>query len=176
MGEKLRGERDYRIVAVEPKSCPSFTRGTFAYDFCDTGMVCPLAKMYTVGSSFIPNPDHAGGLRFHGMSTVLSQLYHDGFMEARAVSQTEVFEAAEMFARVEGILPAPESSHAIRVAIDEAMKCKETGEEKTILFGLTGTGYFDMLAYQKFHDGLMTDYAPTQEELEASFAKLPKVE
>ena len=176
MGEKLRGERDYQIIAVEPKSCPSFTRGTFAYDFCDTGMVCPLAKMYTLGSSFMPNPDHAGGLRFHGMSTTLSQLYHDGYMEARAVAQTDVFEAAEYFARVEGILPAPESSHAIRVAIDEALKCKETGEEKNIVFGLTGTGYFDLVAYEKFHNGEMKNYIPSDEEIAASVAKLPKVE
>lgn len=175
MGEKLRGERDYRFIAVEPASCPSFTRGRFAYDFCDTGMVCPLAKMYTLGSGFIPSANHAGGLRYHGMSSTLSQLYHDGYMEAVSVEQTRVFEAAEQFARVEGILPAPESSHAIRVAIDEAMKCKETGEEKTILFGLTGTGYFDMVAYEKFHNGEMTDYIPSDEELEKSFAKLPKV-
>ncbi len=175
MGEKLRGEKDYRIIAVEPASCPSFTCGTFAYDFCDTGMVCPLAKMYTLGSGFIPSANHAGGLRYHGMSPVLSQLYHDGYMEAVSVEQTRVFEAAEEFARVEGILPAPESSHAIRAAIDEAMKCKETGEEKTIVFGLTGTGYFDMVAYEKFHNGEMTDYVPSDEELQASFAKLPKV-
>ena len=176
MGEKLRGERDYRIIAVEPASCPSFTRGKFAYDFCDTGMVCPLAKMYTLGSDFIPSANHAGGLRYHGMSSVLSQLYHDGLMEAVSVEQTEVFKAAELFARCEGTLPAPESSHAIRAAIDEALKCKETGEEKTIVFGLTGTGYFDMVAYGKFNDGQMTDYIPTDEELAASFAKLPKVE
>ena len=175
MGEKLRGEADYRIIAVEPASCPSFTRGTFAYDFCDTGMICPLAKMYTLGSSFIPSANHAGGLRFHGMSTVLSQLYHDGLMEATSVEQTSVFEAAEQFARTEGILPAPESSHAIRVAIDEALKCKETGEEKTIVFGLTGTGYFDLVAYQMFNDGEMTDYIPTDEDIAASVAKLPKV-
>ena len=175
MGEKLRGEKDYRIIAVEPSSCPSFTRGKFAYDFCDTGMVCPLAKMYTLGSGFIPAPNHAGGLRYHGMSTTLSQLYHDGLMEAVSVPQTAVFEAAEQFARVEGILPAPESSHAIRVAIDEAMKCKETGEEKTIVFGLTGTGYFDMVAYEKFHDGKMKDYISTDAELQASFDKLPKM-
>ena len=175
MGEKLRGEADYRIIAIEPASCPSFTRGKFAYDFCDTGKVCPLAKMYTLGSNFIPSANHAGGLRYHGMSPVLSELYHEGLMEARAVEQTKVFEAAEQFARVEGILPAPESSHAIRVAIDEAMKCKETGEEKTIVFGLTGTGYFDMVAYEKFHNGQMTDYIPTDAELEASFAQLPKV-
>ncbi len=175
MGQKLRGEQDYRFIAVEPASCPSFTRGKFAYDFCDTGMVCPLAKMYTLGSNFIPSANHAGGLRYHGMSSVLSQLYHDGLMEAVAVEQTRVFEAAEEFARVEGILPAPESSHAIRVAIDEALRCKETGEEKTILFGLTGTGYFDMVAYEKFHDGLMTDTIPTDAELEASFARLPRV-
>ncbi len=176
MGEKLRGENDYQIIAVEPASCPSFTRGTYAYDFCDTGMICPLAKMYTLGSSFIPSANHAGGLRFHGMSSTLSQLYHDGLMEARAVEQTSVFEAAEQFARVEGILPAPESSHAIRVAIDEALKCKETGEEKTILFGLSGTGYFDMVAYEKFNDGEMSDYIPTDEDIAASVAKLPKVE
>ena len=176
MGEKLRGEKDYRIIAVEPASCPSFTRGRFAYDFCDTGMVCPLAKMYTLGSNFIPSPNHAGGLRFHGMSPILSQLYHDGLMEAVSVEQTAVFEAAEQFARVAGILPAPESSHAIRVAIDEALKCKETGEEKTIVFGLTGTGYFDLVAYQKYNDGQMSDYIPTDAELEASFATLPKVD
>ncbi len=176
MGEKIRGEADYRFIAVEPSSCPSFTRGRFAYDYCDTGMVCPLAKMYTLGSGFIPAPNHAGGLRYHGMSPTLSQLYHDGLMEAVSVPQTSVFEAAEYFARVEGILPAPESSHAIRVAIDEAVKCKETGEAKTILFGLTGTGYFDMLAYEKFHDGKMSDYIPSDEELEASFSGLPKVD
>ena len=175
MGEKLRGEADYKFIAVEPASCPSFTRGTFAYDFCDTGMICPLAKMYTIGSSYIPAPNHAGGLRFHGMSPVLSQLYHDGYMEARSVKQTDVFEAAEYFARCEGILPAPESSHAIKAAIDEALACKETGEEKTILFGLTGTGYFDMVAYEKFHNGEMTNYIPTDEELAESIAKLPKV-
>ena len=176
MGEKLRGEADYRIIAVEPASCPSFTRGRFAYDFCDTGMVCPLAKMYTLGSGFIPSANHAGGLRYHGMSSTLSQLYHDGFMEATSVEQTSVFQAAEQFARVEGILPAPESSHAIRVAIDEALKCKETGEEKTILFGLTGTGYFDMVAYEKYNDGVMTDYIPTDEDLAKGFAGLPKVD
>ena len=176
MGEKLRGEADYRIIAVEPASCPSFTRGQFKYDFCDTGMICPLAKMYTLGSGFIPSANHAGGLRFHGMSATLSQLYHDGYMEARAVEQTEVFAAAELFARIEGILPAPESSHAIKAAIDEALKCKETGEAKTIVFGLTGTGYFDMLAYEKYHNGEMTDYFPTDEDLAKSFATLPHVE
>ena len=175
MGEKLRGERDYRIIAVEPASCPSLTRGKFAYDFCDTGKVCPLAKMYTLGSSFIPSPNHAGGLRYHGMSGILSQLYHDGFMEAVSVEQTKVFEAAEYFARVEGILPAPESSHAIRAAIDEALRCKETGKEETIVFGLTGTGYFDMVAYEKFHNGEMSDYIPTDADLERSFAQLPVV-
>ena len=176
MGEKLRGEADYRIIAVEPASCPSLTRGVFAYDFCDTGMVCPLAKMYTLGADYTPAPNHAGGLRYHGMSPVLSQLYHDGYMEATSVPQTKVFEAAEFFARSEGILPAPESSHAICIAIDEALKCKETGEEKTIVFGLTGTGYFDMVAYEKFNDGVMDDYIPTDEELRKSFAKLPKVD
>lgn len=175
MGEKLRGEKDYRIIAVEPASCPSFTRGKFAYDFCDTGMVCPLAKMYTLGSGFIPSANHAGGLRYHGMSSTLSQLYHDGLMEAVSVEQTSVFEAAVQFARAEGILPAPESSHAIRVAIDEALKCKETGEEKTIVFGLTGTGYFDMVAYEKFNNGEMSDYIPTDEDLKPGFEGLPKV-
>ena len=175
MGEKLRGEADYRFIAVEPASCPSFTRGKYAYDFCDTGMVCPLAKMYTLGSGFIPSANHAGGLRYHGMSSVLSELYDQGLMEARSVEQTEVFKAAEEFARVEGILPAPESSHAIKVAIDEAIKCRETGEEKTILFGLTGTGYFDLKAYENYNNGTMTDYIPTDEELAASFAKLPSV-
>ena len=175
MSEKLRGERDYRFIAVEPASCPSLTRGRFAYDFCDTGKVCPLAKMYTLGSGFIPSPNHAGGLRYHGMSSIVSQLYHDGYMEARAVEQTKVFEAAEQFARIEGILPAPESSHAIRVAIDEAVKCRETGEEKTIVFGLTGTGYFDMVAYEKFHNGEMSDFIPTDAQLAESFATLPQV-
>jgi len=176
MGEKLKGEKDYRIIAVEPASCPSLTRGRFAYDFCDTGMVCPLAKMYTMGSGFIPAPNHAGGLRYHGMSPTLSQLYADGLIEAVSVRQTDVFEAAEQFARVEGILPAPESSHAIMVAIDEAMKCKETGEAKTIVFGLTGTGYFDMVAYEKFHDGKMENYVPTEEDLQVGFNGLPKLD
>ena len=174
MGEKLRGEADYHFIAVEPASCPSLTRGKYAYDFCDTGMVCPLAKMYTLGSGFIPSANHAGGLRYHGMSSTLSELYDEGLMEARSVEQTAVFAAAEQFARVEGILSAPESSHAIRVAIDEAMKCKETGEEKTILFGLTGTGYFDMVAYEKFHNGEMTDYIPTDADLQVGFDGLPK--
>ncbi len=175
MGEVLRGEKQYRFIAVEPASCPSLTRGRYVYDFCDTGMVCPLAKMYTLGSGFMPAPNHAGGLRYHGMSSILSQLYHDGLMEATSVEQTKVFEAAELFARVEGTLPAPESSHAIRVAIDEALKCKETGEAKTIVFGLTGTGYFDMVAYGRFHDGDMTDYIPTDADLEKGFAGLPAV-
>ena len=174
MGEVLRGEKQYRFIAVEPASCPSLTRGKFVYDFCDTGMVCPLAKMYTLGSGFIPAPNHAGGLRYHGMSAILSQLYHDGYMEATSVEQTKVFEAAELFARTEGTLPAPESSHAIRVAIDEALKCRETGEEKTILFGLTGTGYFDMVAYGRYHDGEMTDYIPTDEELAKGLAGVPR--
>lgn len=176
MGEKLRGEADYRFIAVEPASCPSLTRGKYVYDFCDTGKVCPLAKMYTLGSGFIPAANHAGGLRYHGMSSVLSQLYHDGYMEATSVEQTSVFAAAEEFARVEGILPAPESSHAIRVAIDEALKCKETGEEKTILFGLTGTGYFDMKAYERYNNGEMTDYIPTDEELAKGLAGIPQFE
>lgn len=174
MGEKIRGERDYQFLAVEPASCPSLTRGKFAYDYCDTGMVTPLAKMCTLGSGFIPSASHSGGLRYHGMNPVLSQLYADGLMEARSVTQTEVFEAAQQFAKVEGILPAPESSHAIRAAIDEALKCKETGEEKTIVFGLTGTGYFDMVAYGKYNDGEMSDYIPTDEELEKGFAGLPE--
>ncbi len=176
MGEKIKGNADYRFIAVEPATCPSFTRGKYAYDYCDTGMVCPLAKMYTLGSGFIPAGTHSGGLRYHGMNPTLSQLYADGLMEAVSVPQTEVFAAAEEFARVEGILPAPESSHAIKVAIDEALKCKETGEEKTILFGLTGTGYFDMMAYEKFHDGKMVDYIPTEEELRKGFSYLPKMD
>ena len=175
VGEMLRGEADYRIIAVEPASCPSLTRGKYAYDFCDTGEICPLAKMYTLGSQFIPSPSHAGGLRYHGMNSILSQLYDDGIIEATSVKQTDVFEAAEMFARVEGTLPAPESSHAIRAAIDEALKCKETGEEKTIVFGLTGTGYFDMKAYEQFNDGMMSDTIPTDEQIAESLAKLPKI-
>jgi len=175
MGEKIRGERDYQFIAVEPASCPSLTRGKYAYDYCDTGMVCPLQKMYTLGSNYIPAPNHAGGLRYHGMSSTLSQLYADGLMEARSLVQTEVFEAAELFARVEGTLPAPESSHAIKVAIDEALKCKETGEAKNIVFGLTGTGYFDMYAYEKFHDGRMENYIPTDEEIAKGLAQLPVV-
>ncbi|MBQ6089708.1 MAG: TrpB-like pyridoxal phosphate-dependent enzyme [Lachnospiraceae bacterium] len=174
IGQKLRGEADYRIIAVEPASCPSLTRGSYVYDFCDTGMVCPLAKMYTLGSSFIPSANHAGGLRYHGMSSVLSELYDQKLIEATSVEQTAVFEAAQQFARVEGILPAPESSHAIRVAIDEALKCKETGEAKNIVFGLTGTGYFDMYAYAAYSDHTMTDYIPTDEEIAASLAKAPK--
>ncbi len=175
MAEKLRQEADYQIIAVEPSSCPSFTRGQYVYDYCDTGKVCPLSKMYTLGSGYIPAPNHAGGLRYHGMSTTLSELYHQGMMEARSVSQTEVFAAAQEFARIEGILPAPESSHAIKVAIDEALKCKETGEAKTIVFGLTGTGYFDLMAYQKYNDGEMEDYLPTDEEIAQSLATLPKL-
>ena len=174
MGEQLRGEAKYRFIAVEPASCPSFTRGKYAYDFCDTGHVCPLAKMYTLGSDFIPSANHAGGLRYHGMSSILSELYAEGMMEAVAVEQTSVFAAARQFARVEGNLPAPESSHAIRVAIDEALKCKKTGEAKTIIFGLTGTGFFDMTAYKNFNDGTMTDYIPTDAELQRSFDLLPK--
>ena len=176
VGEMLRGEADYRIIAVEPSSCPSLTRGVYAYDYCDTGKVCPLSKMKTLGSGYIPAASHAGGLRYHGMSSTLSELYQQGLMQAVAVKQTEVFEAAEYFARIEGILPAPESAHAIKVAIDEAMRCKETGEQKTIVFGLTGTGYFDMFAYERYHDGKMNDYVPTDEELNVSFSKLPKVE
>lgn len=173
VGEMLRGEADYRIIAVEPASCPSLTRGKFAYDFCDTGKVCPLSKMYTLGSSFIPSANHAGGLRYHGMSSIVSQLYHDGYLTARSVEQTKVFQAAETFARVEGILPAPESSHAICAAIDEALICKQTGEAKNIVFGLTGTGYFDMIAYAKYNDGDMNDYIPTDDDIAKSLAKLP---
>ena len=175
MAEKLEGKADYQFIAVEPSSCPTLTRGVYAYDYCDTGKVCPLQKMYTLGSSFIPSPSHAGGLRYHGMTSILSELYHQGLMEARAVKQTEVFAAAEVFARIEGILPAPESAHAIKVAMDEAEKCKQTGEQKTIVFGLTGTGYFDMMPYEKFHDGKMTDYIPTDEEIKKAVEKLPKM-
>lgn len=174
MGEKLRGEKDYQFIAVEPASCPSLTRGVFAYDFCDTGEVCPMQKMYTLGSQFMPSANHAGGLRYHGMSAIVSQLYHDGYIEARSVGQTEVFKAAELFCRSEGTLPAPESSHAIKVAIDEALKCKETGEEKTILFGLTGTGYFDMKAYEAFNNGTMSDYIPTDEEIKKATDLIPR--
>lgn len=174
MGEQLRGEANYHFIAVEPASCPSLTRGKYVYDFCDTGMVCPLAKMYTLGSGFIPSANHAGGLRYHGMSSIVSELYDQGLIEARSVEQTQVFKAAEYFARVEGILPAPESSHAIKVAIDEAMKCKETGEEKTILFGLTGTGYFDLKAYENYNNGTMTDYVPSDEDLQKGFDGIPK--
>ena len=174
-GEILRGEAKYEIIAVEPASCPSLTRGVYAYDFCDTGKVCPLAKMYTLGSGFIPSANHAGGLRYHGMSSTVSELYDQKLLKARSVEQTEVFKAAEAFAKVEGILPAPESSHAIKVAIDEALKCKETGEEKNIVFGLTGTGYFDMVAYQRYNDGDMEDYIPTEEELAKAIAKLPNI-
>ena len=175
-GQMLKGEAEYEMIAVEPASCPSLTRGVYAYDFCDTGKVCPLAKVYILGSGFIPSASHAGGLRYHGMSSTVSELYDQGLLTARSVEQTEVFKAAQMFAKVEGILPAPESSHAIKVAIDEALKCKETKEAKNIVFGLTGTGYFDMVAYQKFNDGEMSDYIPTDAELEKSFASLPKVD
>ena len=176
MGEQLRGENNYRFIAVEPASCPSLTRGKFAYDFCDTGRICPMAKMYTLGSGFMPSKIHAGGLRYHGMNPILSTLYDDGLMEACSVTQTQVFEAAELFARSEGILPAPESSHAIRVAIDEALKCNKTGEEKTILFGLTGTGYFDMKAYEQYNDKKMTDYIPTDDDLIKGFNTLPNID
>ena len=175
VGEKIKGINDYQLIAVEPVSCPSFTRGKYAYDYCDTGMICPLAKMYTLGSGFMPAPGHAAGLRYHGMNSTLSQLYDDGLMGARSVTQNEVFAAATEFARCEGILPAPESSHAIKVAMDEAIKCRETGEEKTILFGLTGTGYFDMMSYQKFNDGKMVDYVPTDDVLEKGFATIPDI-
>lgn len=173
MAEQLQGKAHYRFIAVEPASCPTLTRGKYAYDYCDTGKVCPLSKMYTLGSGFMPSANHAGGLRYHGMTSTLSELYAEGLMEARAVEQTSVFEAAEAFARVEGILPAPESAHAIKVAIDEALACKRTGEKKTIVFGLTGTGYFDLFAYEKFHDGKMSDYIPTDEEIQKSLSGLP---
>ena len=175
VGQMLRGEADYDIIAVEPASCPSLTRGSYVYDFCDTGRVCPLAKMYTLGSNFMPAPNHAGGLRYHGMSSIVSQLYDDKLIRATSVKQTDVFAAAEKFARVEGILPAPESSHAIKVAIDEALKCKETGEAKNIVFGLTGTGYFDLVAYQKYNDGVMDDYIPTDEDIAKSLSQCPKI-
>lgn len=176
MGEKLRGENDYRCIAVEPASCPTLTRGVYAYDYCDTGKVCPLSKMYTLGSGYIPSASHAGGLRYHGMNSVLSELYDQGLMEAVSYTQTQIFESAVRFARVEGTLPAPESSHAIHCAIEEALKCKETGEKKKILFGLTGTGYFDMYAYAKFNDGEMSDYIPADDEIAASIKKLPVME
>ena len=175
MQDKLTGKADPRFIAVEPASCPSLTRGKYAYDFCDTGKITPMAKMYTLGCEFKPSPNHAGGLRYHGMSPILSKLYHDGYMEAVAVEQTKVFEAATMFAKIETILPAPESAHAIRAAVDEALKCKETGEAKTILFGLTGTGYFDMTAYTAYNEGKMADYIPTDADLQVGFDKLPKL-
>ena len=175
MGEKLRGVADYRFIAVEPASCPSLTRGVYAYDYCDTGRVCPLQKMYTLGSSFIPSASHAGGLRYHGMSSMLSELFDQKLLEARSVEQTKVFEAATLFARTEGTLPAPESSHAIRAAIDEALRCKAENKPETIVFGLTGTGYFDMFAYGKFNDGQMSDYIPTDADLAVGLATLPKV-
>ena len=174
MGEMLRGEAEYRFIAVEPASCPSLTRGVYAYDYCDTGRVCPMQKMYTLGSSFMPAANHSGGLRYHGMSSVLSQLYHEGLMEARSYQQTEIFQAAQLFARTEGTLPAPESSHAIKAAMDEALRCKETREEKTILFGLTGTGYFDMKAYESFNNGTMSDYVPTDEDIRKGTDAIPR--
>ncbi|MCL1797438.1 MAG: TrpB-like pyridoxal phosphate-dependent enzyme [Eggerthellaceae bacterium] len=177
MRDKLKGiHPDTRVIAVEPASCPSLTRGRYAYDFADTGQTCPLVKMYTLGNGFQPNPDHAGGLRYHGMSPIISKLVHDGYMEAVAVRQSEVFQAAVDFARLETILPAPESAHAIFQAIEEAKKCAETGEEKTILFGLTGTGYFDMMAYDAFNKGELVDHSPTEAELEAGFATIPHIE
>ncbi len=175
MADKLQGRANPRIVAVEPASCPSLTRGRYAYDFCDTGKVTPLARMYTLGSGFVPSANHAGGLRYHGMSPILSKLYHDGYMEAVSYEQTRVFEAAVLFAKRETILPAPESAHAIRGAIDEALKCRESGQAKTILFGLTGTGYFDMTAYENYLSGRMSDYVPTDEDLERGFASLPDI-
>ena len=175
LGEMLRGEDQYKVIGAEPASCPSFTRGIYAYDFCDTGMICPLAKMYTVGSQFIPSSNHAGGLRFHGMSPILSELYDQKLFEARAYEQTQVFEAAEIFAKAEGILPAPESSHAIRAAIDEALACKKTGEEKVIVFNLSGTGYFDLYAYKQFNDGTMSDVIPSDDVIKEALSKLPKV-
>ena len=176
MAERLEGKSDVRFIGIEPASCPSLTRGKYAYDFCDTGKMTPLARMYTLGSGFMPSPNHAGGLRYHGMSPVISKLYHDGYIEARSVEQSKVFEAATLFARTEGTFPAPESSHAIRAAIDEALKCKESGESKNILFGLTGTGYFDMAAYMAYNDGKMSDYIPTDDELAKGFATLPDIE
>lgn len=176
MADKIEGKNNIQFIAVEPASCPSLTRGKYALDFGDTGKTTPLMRMYTLGSGFIPSPNHAGGLRYHGMSPIVSKLYHDGYMEARAVEQNKIFEAATTFARCEGTLPAPESSHAIRVAMDEALKCKETGEKKTIVFGLTGTGYFDMPAYMSYMDGSMTDFIPTDEDLEKGFASLPMKE
>jgi tryptophan synthase beta chain len=175
MRDKLTGKANPRLIAVEPASCPSLTRGKYVYDFCDTGKITPMAKMYTLGCTFAPSAIHAGGLRYHGMSPILSKLYHDGYMEAVAVGQTKVFEAAAFFAKYESILPAPESAHAIRAAIDEALLCRETGEEKTILFGLTGTGYFDLTAYESFHSGTMIDYVPTDEELQKGFDEIPKI-
>ena len=175
MRDKLLGKANPDIVAVEPASCPSLTRGRYAYDFCDTGKITPMARMYTLGCEFIPSATHAGGLRYHGMAPILSKLYHDGQMRAVSVEQTKVFEAAVLFAKQETILPAPESAHAIKGAIDEALKCKESGEAKTILFGLTGTGYFDMTAYSAYLSGAMHDYVPTDAELQKGFDALPTI-
>lgn len=176
MAEKLNGKADYQFIAVEPASCPTLSRGKYVYDYCDTGKVCPLAKMYTLGAGFMPSSNHAGGLRYHGMTTTLSELYNQGLMEVRTAKQTEIFDSAQYFAKTEGILPAPESSHAIKIAIDEALKCKESGETKTIVFGLTGTGYFDMPGYAQHNDGTLTDYIPTDEDLQKGFAGLPEIE
>ncbi len=175
IGDRIDGKNNIKFIGVEPASCPTLTRGKYAYDFGDAGQITPLIKMYTIGAGFIPSPNHAGGLRYHGMSPVISKLYDDGYIEARAVTQSKVFEAAVEFARCEGILPAPESAHAIRAAFDEAETCRQTGEKKTIIFGLSGTGYFDLTAYMSYNEKIMTDYIPSDEDLEKSFKTLPVV-
>lgn len=163
------------FIAVEPASAPALPGGSMP-TITATPAKSPPGEKYTLGCGFMPSANHAGGLRYHGMSPILSKLYHDGYIdEARSVKQTEVFEAATFFAKQETILPAPESAHAIRAAIDEAIKCRESGEAKTILFGLTGTGYFDMTAYTSYMEGTMSDYVPTDEELEQGFQQLPKI-
>lgn len=175
MGKRIKGENNIEFIGIEPASCPSLTRGRYAYDFGDTGKMTPLIRMYTLGSGFMPSPNHAGGLRYHGMSPIISKLYHDGYITARSVEQSKVFDVASIFAKCEGILPAPESSHAIYGAVEEALKCRETGEEKTILFGLTGTGYFDMTAYMNYNSGNMVDHIPTDADLEKGFATIPDI-
>jgi len=175
MGEKLTGKSNARFIAVEPASCPSFTRGRFAYDFGDTAKTTPLIKMMTIGNGYIPSANHAGGLRYHGMNSTLSKLFQDGLLEARAEVQTNVFDAAIKFMKTEGILPAPESSHAIKVAIDEALECKKTGEKKVILFGLSGTGFFDMTAYQAYNNKTMSDLTPSDADLQRGFSSIPAI-
>jgi tryptophan synthase beta chain len=172
--DKAAGKQ-VRLVAVEPESCPTLTRGHYAYDSGDTEGLTPLMLMYTLGRNFVPPSIHAGGLRFHGDSPLVSQLCHEGFVEARAVAQRSTFEAGVMFARTEGIIPAPETNHAIRVAIDEALECKRTGERKTVFFTLSGHGHFDMAAYDRYFSGQLEDSTYPDEAIKAALADLPKI-